>query len=104
MVFSRTTCARLETSDVAWPHTAFLVPPPAAYIETGGCPTANVVDLVGYGTANCFEGTAAAPAASNTTAVLRAQNGCVDNDQNGSDFAAGPPAPRNSATAAAACN
>jgi cytosine/adenosine deaminase-related metal-dependent hydrolase len=70
----------------------------------GGCPTANVIDLVGYGTANCFEGTAAAPATSNTTAVLRAQNGCVDTDQNGSDFAAGPPAPRNSATAAAACN
>jgi hypothetical protein len=71
---------------------------------TGGCPTANVVDLVGYGTANCFEGTAAAPAASNTNAVLRAQDGCVDTDQNGSDFAAGAPAPRNSAAAPVVCN
>ncbi len=71
---------------------------------TGGCPTANVVDLVGYGTATCFEGAAAAPAASNMNAVLRAGDGCVDTDQNGSDFAAGAPAPRSSAAPPVVCN
>lgn len=52
-------------------------------------------DLVGYGGANFFEGTPA-PAGSNTTAVLRAGNGAVDTDNNGSDFVSGPPNPRNS--------
>src|SRR5438034_1872643 len=39
------------------------------------CPTSGVVDLVGYGGANCFEGSGAAPTLSNTTAALRAGNG-----------------------------
>src|SRR5207244_3376059 len=52
---------------------------------TGSCPTANVVDFVGYGTANCFEG-AATPALSNTTAAIRAMNGCTDSNNNLSDF------------------
>ena len=52
---------------------------------TGSCPTAT--DLVGYGTANCFEGAAATPALSNTTAALRGDGGCADTDQNGADFA-----------------
>jgi hypothetical protein len=56
---------------------------------------AQIVDLVGYGTANFKEGSASAPAASNTTALLRANAGCTDTDQNGSDFATGTPAPRN---------
>ena len=47
-------------------------------------------DLVGYGTANAFEGTAAAPAASVTTSVARTG---ADTDQNGTDFAAGTPTP-----------
>lgn len=64
---------------------------------------ARIVDLVGYGGANFFEGSAAAPAASNTTAVLRAGGGCVDTDQNGTDLAAGAPAPRNAGTAATPC-
>jgi hypothetical protein len=39
-----------------------------------------IVDLVGYGNANFFEG-AAAPTLSNTTAALRAGNGCTDTDR-----------------------
>ena len=54
---------------------------------TGGCPSGtNVVDFVGYGTANCFEGTAPTPAPSNTNSVIRAGMGCTDTDQNGTDF------------------
>ena len=59
-------------------------------------------DFVGYGGASDFEGTAA-PALTNTTALLRAGNGCVDTNVNGSDFTAGDPAPRNSASPAAGC-
>jgi uncharacterized protein len=64
---------------------------------------ARIVDLVGFGTANFFEGTAAAPSPSTATALLRAGGGCTDTDQNGADLAAGTPAPRNAATAPAPC-
>jgi predicted extracellular nuclease len=64
---------------------------------------AQIVDLVGYGSANFFEGTAA-PALTSTTALLRGNHGCTDTDVNGSDLAVGTPAPRNSATAPAACD
>lgn len=69
----------------------------------GVCPTANVVDRVGYGNANCFEGAAPAPAPSNTTAVQRRALGCVDAGQNGTDFVTAAPAPRNGMTAPSAC-
>lgn len=64
---------------------------------TGACPNdPNIVDLVGYGsTANCFKGSAPAPAASNTNALLRAANGCTDTGNNTVDFVTGPPNPRN---------
>lgn len=68
---------------------------------TGGCPTGgSLVDFVGYGTgtsgASCFEGTAAAPTLTNTTADLRLNNGAQDTDINSADFSAGTPNPRNS--------
>ena len=64
---------------------------------TGACPNnPNIVDLVGYGsTANCFRGSAPAPAPSNTSAALRAAGGCTDARSNVLDFALGPPNPRN---------
>jgi lamin tail-like protein/putative metal-binding protein len=63
---------------------------------TGSCPTGGaVVDFVGYGTANCFEGGAAAPGLTNSTADLRGSNGCTDNNVNSTDFSAGTPTPRN---------
>jgi hypothetical protein len=63
-----------------------------------------VIDLVGYGSATDYEGTGAAPAIGNTTAALRAADGCTDTDVNSSDFAAAAPNPRNSAAAAAPCS
>ena len=63
----------------------------------------NVVDLIGYGSATDFEGSAAG-ALSNTTSALRVDGGCTDTDANADDFAgASPPTPRNSATAASRC-
>jgi hypothetical protein len=62
------------------------------------------IDFVGYGaTANCFEGTGPTAAPSNTTAVLRAANGCTDTNVNSADFAVGAPNPRNSSSAQNLC-
>ena len=61
------------------------------------CPPAalaQIVDLIGYDGANFFEGSAAAPALSNTTAAFRALTGCQDTDENSADFTADAPAPR----------
>lgn len=52
---------------------------------------AQIVDLVGYGSANFFEGSSAAPALSNTTAALRKGNGCTETDNNATDFEAAAP-------------
>ena len=62
-----------------------------------------IVDLVGYDGANFFEGAAAAPALTNTTAAIRALGGCTDTENNSADFSAGAPLPRNTATAPASC-
>ncbi len=55
---------------------------------SGACPVGGaIVDFVGYGTgASCFEGTAAAPTLTNTTADLRRSNGVQDTDNNSADF------------------
>ena len=71
--------------------------------QSGSTPTGPaVVDLVGFGTANGYEGSVA-PAPSNTLAILRANGGCTDTDDNGSDFAAGSVAPRNTGSALHVC-
>ena len=64
---------------------------------TGACPNdPNIIDLVGYGsTANCFRGSGPTPAASNTSAILRAASGCTDTRNNNADFMLSPPNPRN---------
>ena len=62
-----------------------------------------VRDLLGYGTATDYEGSAAAPALSATTAAARAGGGCTDTDDNAADFATAAPSPQNSASPAAAC-
>ncbi len=64
---------------------------------------AQIIDLVGYGNANFYEGSGPTPAPSNTTSVFRANNGCTDTDNNASDFSAGAPAPRNSASPTYTC-
>ncbi len=54
---------------------------------TGGCPTdASIIDFVGFGSANCFEGSGATSVLSNTTAAIRNNNGCDDTDVNSADF------------------
>jgi uncharacterized protein len=64
------------------------------------CPSGgDLVDLVGYGAANCSEGSVAAPALGANVSAVRAQAGCVDTNVNGADFGtASPPTPRNSAS------
>jgi uncharacterized protein len=74
---------------------------------TGSSPTGGaLVDLVGWGAANGFEG-AAAPAtvtnASTSTAVQRVSLGCADTDNNAADFTAATPLPRNAGSALNAC-
>ncbi|HEU4398928.1 MAG TPA: lamin tail domain-containing protein, partial [Actinomycetota bacterium] len=64
---------------------------------------ARIVDLVGYGNANFFEGTGPTPPPSNTTSVLRGAGGCTDTDQNAADFAAAAPNPRNTASPHSPC-
>jgi hypothetical protein len=60
---------------------------------------AGIVDKVGFGTtAACFEGGAATPAPSVTTAVLRKSAGLIDTDVNSADFYTAAPSPRNSAS------
>jgi predicted extracellular nuclease len=73
---------------------------------TGTCPSnVNIVDLVGYGsTANCFEGNAAAPTPSNTMAIARGNNGCVDTAQNSLNFVLSAPAPRNTSSPLHVCS
>ncbi|MEQ1600482.1 MAG: ExeM/NucH family extracellular endonuclease [Methylophilaceae bacterium] len=66
---------------------------------------AKIVDVVGFGsgtTVNFYEGSAAA-APSNTSALLRANAGCQDQNNNSVDFATGVPAPRNSSTPVHTC-
>jgi uncharacterized protein len=62
-----------------------------------------IVDLVGYGNANFFEGSGAAPTLTNSTAAFRANAGCVDTDNNAADFATGTPAARNTASPLHSC-
>ena len=72
---------------------------------SGSCPSGslNLVDFVGYGTANCSEGSAATNL-TNTTALLRAHGGCTDTGNNASDFTETTPSPRNSSDSRSACN
>lgn len=63
-----------------------------------------VEDLVGWGSATLYEGSAAAPALSATTALVRGGSSCTDADDNSSDFTASTPNPRNSSASPAACS
>ncbi len=76
---------------------------PTTTAAVGSCPAGATVDLVGYGTASCFEGTGPAAATTNTTALLRKRGGCYESDNNNIDFSPGAPAPRNSATPPRSC-
>lgn len=62
-----------------------------------------IVDLVGFGSANFYEGAGAAPAPSNTTADQRSAGGCTDTDHNNADFGVAAPNPRNTAAELGTC-
>ena len=96
-----------ETTPLPTPDAAGTIPMSAtagkvalvsgAAVLSGTCPSsASIVDFVGYGAANCFEGSGATPTLSNTLAALRLSGGMVDTDNNSADFFTGAPDPRNS--------
>jgi Lamin Tail Domain/Immunoglobulin domain len=68
---------------------------------------ATVVDFVGASTANGYEGSGAAPAMSTSTGLRRASTGCIDTDNNNTDFATfavvSSYQPPNSSTATHSC-
>ncbi|MGE3913291.1 MAG: endonuclease/exonuclease/phosphatase family protein, partial [Chloroflexota bacterium] len=61
-----------------------------------------ILDLVGFGNANFFEGTAVGTL-SNTTAALRNSGGCTETDNNAADFTVAAPAPRNTSSPLSPC-
>lgn len=65
--------------------------------------SAGVIDLVGYGSANCSE-TSPTGVLSSANGAIRNNDGCTDTDNNANDFTVTPPAPRNSASAAVTCS
>lgn len=69
----------------------------------GTCPAdSSIQDLIGYGAANCSEGTPA-QTLSNTTSASRDNGGCGDTGDNLTDFSLSIPTPRNSGTPANPC-
>jgi hypothetical protein len=78
--------------------------PLACGATAGSCSgISTIADLVGYGSAADYEGSAA-PAPSATSAIARSGGGCTDTDANGADFAAAAPAPRTTASPVASCS
>ncbi len=75
-------------------------------VLTGSSPVGatNLIDFVGFGTANAFEGTGAASAPSTTNAIFRLNGGCTDTNNNSADFSAAAAAPRNSSSATNVCS
>ena len=72
--------------------------------STGSCAgVTSIADLVGYGSAVDHEGSAAAPSIDNTTASVRAADGCTDTDTNGADFSSAAPTPRNTSSPVVTC-
>lgn len=69
----------------------------------GSCPTSpSIIDLLGYGMANCSE-TTRSGAMGLTTSLTRKNGGCRDTDNNLGDFALVTAAPRNSSTVVNLC-
>jgi predicted outer membrane repeat protein len=64
---------------------------------------ARIVDLIGYGNADFYEGSGAAPKLTNSTAGFRENGGCQDTDDNADDFYADTPDPLNSASPFNSC-
>ncbi|MGI5862172.1 MAG: lamin tail domain-containing protein [Myxococcales bacterium] len=65
-------------------------------------PSDDVIDLVGFGSPNYFEG-APVTGFDNSTALFRANGGCTDTNDNAADFSVAAPDPRNSSTIGTPC-
>lgn len=76
----------------------------AAATPCGAAELAHVTDLVGYGSANLWEGSGPTGTLSNTTAAIREQDGCIDTDDNAADFVVATPTPRNTSSPDTPCN
>src|SRR3954468_14587856 len=76
---------------------------PLGCATVAACAGLPIIDGVGYDGALFFE-TPATPTLANATAAIRKGGGCIDTNNNSADFVVGAPTPRNSASAAAACN
>jgi|GEM_PF-913984 len=63
-----------------------------------------IVDLIGYGITNFYEGSGSAPLLSSSTSALRVDGGCTDADDNSDDFEIGSPVPRNTSSSTNICN
>ncbi len=73
---------------------------------TGACPAGSpqIIDFVGYGsTAACYEGAGPALGSNTTTSIQRLAAGCIDTDNNSTDFAPVAPTPQNSSSPRATC-
>jgi uncharacterized protein len=71
-------------------------------IPDGGADGCKLLDKVGYG-ASSFEGSGPAPELDAQTAAHRRGRGCIDTNDNATDFVAAPPAPRNRLDSAMPC-
>jgi len=84
-----------SSGNIALVNTQSLLP------SANACLDASILDLVGYGSAVCYEGSAATPGLSNTESVVRLAGGLTDSNDNSFDFALLlPPTPRNTASSA----
>lgn len=68
--------------------------------SANACLSSLILDLVGYGSVDCHEGTATASSPSNTMAASRQLGGLMDSNDNFSDFTLLAPNPRNRASPA----
>lgn len=62
---------------------------------SGACPLDGASDFVGYGGADCFEGTNPVAVLTNTTAAIRKTGGLQETNDNAADFATAAPDPHN---------
>lgn len=86
-----------DNGKLALVNTTTVLPVGCAVIGNG------IVDFVGYGSANCFEGVDGTNILANNIAAHRKDNGCHDINDNDKDFLLYGPSPRNSASPVHSC-
>jgi|GEM_PF-4368522 len=84
-----------SNGNIALVNTQSLLP------SSNACLDVSILDLVGYGSAVCYEGSAATSGLSNSESAVRLAGGLTDSNDNLSDFTLLlPPIPRNTASLA----